>query len=161
MITDRNQFDVATVMALLNEQRGSVDAVDPIETDGSPPEGEGIAFGGAGLDDELVKAYLDEILLVLILAHGGACGQDLIRDLYRMGCSLSPGTVYPHLHDLDDEGVLKMHKKRQTKQFRVEDRQKIEARIRAAAANLGTLRSIFVAFDRQAADADDGSTDLS
>jgi len=38
-------------------------------------------------------------------------GLDMIRELGRHGYDLSPGTLYPMLHDLEKEGYLKSEKK--------------------------------------------------
>jgi DNA-binding PadR family transcriptional regulator len=101
-------------------------------------------IGTVSLNDRLVKAYLDEVLVVLISARGGACGQDLIQDLYRLGCGLSPGTIYPHLHDLADEGVLDMHEQRRTKQFEVADHDEVTELVRDAFEDLQSLSSVLL-----------------
>lgn len=62
-----------------------------------------------GINDDLVTHHLDETLCLLIAVRDGACGKELIQDLYRLfGTEASVGTVYPHLNDLADEGILEV-----------------------------------------------------
>ncbi|ELY92957.1 PadR family transcriptional regulator [Natrialba hulunbeirensis JCM 10989] len=72
--------------------------------------------------DELVKHNLDEILLVLIALHDGSHGDELLTDLSQhFGTDLSPGTVYPALHALEESGYLSMHTKVRTKEYSTAD----------------------------------------
>jgi predicted HAD superfamily phosphohydrolase len=51
-------------------------------------------------DDALIKENLDEILLMLISLHGETHGKELLSDLDGLfETELSPGTVYPRLHE--------------------------------------------------------------
>lgn len=104
-------------------------------------------IGAVSLNDRLVKEYLDEVLLVLISAREGACGQDLIQDLYRLGCGLSQGTIYPHLHELSDNGVLDMHEQRRTKQFEIADHDEVTEIINDAFEDLESLFSLLLYCD--------------
>jgi DNA-binding PadR family transcriptional regulator len=79
--------------------------------------GEAFAF-----DDEIVKQNLDEILIALISVRDGTHGKALIDDLSRLfDAELSPGTVYPRLHDIEEDDVLSMHELVRTKEYSVED----------------------------------------
>ncbi|ADD04899.1 PadR family transcription regulator [Natrialba magadii ATCC 43099] len=72
--------------------------------------------------DELVKHNLDEILLLLIALHDGSHGNELLSDLSQhFETTLSPGTVYPALHDLQEAGYLSMHAKVRTKEYSTAD----------------------------------------
>lgn len=104
-------------------------------------------IGAVSLNDRLVKAYLDEVLVILINARDGACGQDLIQDLYRLGCGLSPGTIYPHLHELADDGVLDMHEQRRTKQFEVADHDEATELVRGVFEDFESLSSVLLFCD--------------
>jgi PadR family transcriptional regulator, activator of gas vesicle formation len=65
---------------------------------------------------------LEELLLLLVTLHDGTHGKELLSDLSRLfETQLSPGTVYPCLHDLEDEDVLSMHAKVRTKEYSVAD----------------------------------------
>lgn len=73
-------------------------------------------------DDEIVKQNLDEILVALIALRDGTHGKALIDDLARLFDSqLSPGTVYPRLHDIESDDVLSMHELVRTKEYSVDD----------------------------------------
>lgn len=73
-------------------------------------------------DDETVKQNLDEILVALIALRDGTHGKALIDDLSRLfDAELSPGTVYPRLHDIESEGLLSMHELVRTKEYSIAD----------------------------------------
>lgn len=90
---------------------------------------------GVRVDESIVKENLDEILLLLIALRGSAHGKALMSDLTRaFDVRLSPGTVYPRLHRLEDEGVLAMHKCVRTKEYSIDDvdaaRERVSDRMR-------------------------------
>lgn len=101
-------------------------------------------MGSIALNDCLVKTYLDEILLILINRRNGACGQEIVQDLYRLGCSVSQGTVYPHLHSLTDDGILEVHQKRNSKQFNISDHERVTELVRSAFEDLGSLSAVLM-----------------
>jgi len=73
-------------------------------------------------DDEIVKQNLDDILIALIALRDGTHGKALIDDLSRLfDAELSPGTVYPRLHDIEGDDVLSMHELVRTKEYSVDD----------------------------------------
>lgn len=73
-------------------------------------------------DEALIKENLDEILLLLIALRGETHGKELLSDLTRLfDAQLSPGTVYPALHALNEDGVLAMHTKIRTKEYSIAD----------------------------------------
>lgn len=75
-------------------------------------------------DEDLVKNALDELLVVLVaLRDGETHGKGLMDNLAEhFDAQLSPGTVYPRLHALDDEDVLTVHELVRTKEYRIADR---------------------------------------
>jgi len=76
--------------------------------------------------EDIVKENLDEILLMLISLRGETHGKELISDLTRLfDAQLSPGTVYPSLHQLEEEAILKMHKKVRTKEYSIDDEREV------------------------------------
>lgn len=87
-------------------------------------------------DEEHVKNALDELLVVLVaLGDGETHGKGLMEDLSEcFDARLSPGTVYPRLHALDDAGVLAVHELVRTKEYRIADegtaREEIESAMR-------------------------------
>ena len=82
-------------------------------------------------DEDLVKQNLDETLLMLItLRESGTHGKGLMDDLARLfDAHLSPGTVYPQLHELEDGGLLQMQEKVRTKEYHIGDDRKVRARL--------------------------------
>lgn len=74
-------------------------------------------------EESVVKGNLDEILVLLVaLRESETHGKGLMEDLATVFDSrLSPGTVYPRLHDLEEEGVLCMQELVRTKEYRIED----------------------------------------
>ncbi|WP_246986220.1 helix-turn-helix transcriptional regulator [Halorientalis marina] len=84
-------------------------------------------------DDEIVKQNLDEILIALISLRDGTHGKALIDDLSRLfDAELSPGTVYPRLHDIENDGTLAMHELVRTKEYSVDDDDDAKSRIERA-----------------------------
>jgi len=96
--------------------------------------GEELADGSIAIDDGLVTQSLDEILLALIASSSdGTHGTGLMDELERcFDAQLSPGTVYPRLHELDSEGLLEQHELVQTKQYSISDDPAARARIERA-----------------------------
>lgn len=90
--------------------------------------------GEFSFDDETVKSNLEEILLLLV-AHrrSDSHGKGLMGDLAAVfDTRLSPGTVYPRLHELEDEGALEVHELVRTKEYRVNDEEKLRERVESA-----------------------------
>jgi len=82
-----------------------------------------VVDGDTAVDDGLVTQSLEEILLATIaVADGGTHGTGLMGALEdQFGAELSPGTVYPRLHELEADGTLRMHELIQTKQYGIAD----------------------------------------
>lgn len=75
------------------------------------------------ISEKAVIAQLDDLLLMLIAVREEACGKELLQDLRRLfGADLSPGTVYPHLTDLADEGLLEMTDLKARKVYQIDNR---------------------------------------
>jgi DNA-binding transcriptional ArsR family regulator len=82
--------------------------------DGSP--------AGVRLERSFVSEYLDELIIAILFRCEEANGMDIIRELtHRFGVQFSPGTVYPHLHSLEEEGILARRECVQTKEYRIDD----------------------------------------
>ena len=94
-----------------------------------------IADGDAAVDDGLVTQSLDEILLATIaLSDDETHGTGLMEALSRLfDAQLSPGTVYPRLHDLEADDTLTVHELVQTKQYSIDDPETAASRIEEAA----------------------------
>ena len=96
-------------------------------------------------DEDLVKHSLNELLLVLVfLREGETHGKGLMEDLSTLfDAQLSPGTVYPRLHDLEEDDILEMHELVRTKEYRINDHEEMHARIEAAMTQHLALGFIF------------------
>lgn len=90
--------------------------------------------GHSTVDDGLVTQSLDEILTALIaLTDDETHGTVLMEALStQFDADLSPGTVYPRLHELESEGILTMHELVQTKQYSIADGHEAERVIEKA-----------------------------
>ena len=81
--------------------------------------------------ERTVKENLGEVLLSLV-AHRSAetNGKRLMEDLSRVfDADLSPGTVYPQLHELENGGLLQMHEKVRTKEYNISDDRGVRTRL--------------------------------
>lgn len=90
--------------------------------------------GEARLDEQMVKENLDEILLLLIAAReSDRHGKALIGDLTTVfDAHLSPGTVYPQLHELDELDILDVKPLVRTKEYEIADEEAMTDRIESA-----------------------------
>ncbi|PSQ17870.1 PadR family transcriptional regulator [Halobacteriales archaeon QS_8_69_73] len=81
--------------------------------------------GSGAVVSERVKGSLDELLVTLVGARTSEThGQQLIEDLSEeFDTRLSPGTVYPRLHDLCDEGLLEQRELVRTKEYEISDQE--------------------------------------
>jgi len=79
------------------------------------------------------EPYLGLIRLHILhhAAEEGIFGLGMIEELARHGYKLSPGTVYPLLHRLEDKGLLRSHKQ--------DERGKVRRIYRATAAGRKAL----------------------
>lgn len=85
--------------------------------------------------ESVVKENLDEILLLLVAHRSSeANGKSLMSDLATVfDTRLSPGTLYPELHELEDEGLLQVQELVRTKEYRIDDEEALVEQVTAAA----------------------------
>ena len=85
-------------------------------------------------DESMMKENLDEILLLLIAAReSDRHGKALIGDLTTVfDAHLSPGTVYPRLHELDERGTVDVKPLVRTKEYEIADEGAMTNRIESA-----------------------------
>lgn len=65
------------------------------------------------MSDDLIKHFFGGFVRLHILYHAAKeriCGVDMIEELGRHGYKLSPGTLYPILHQLEKDGYLTCEK---------------------------------------------------
>ncbi|TKR27793.1 helix-turn-helix transcriptional regulator [Natronomonas salsuginis] len=86
-------------------------------------------------DETHVKSSLDELLLSLVaLRTADTHGKQLLDDLAQeFDTILSPGTVYPRLHDLCDADVLEQRELVKTKEYTLHDAETARSNVAAAA----------------------------
>lgn len=75
------------------------------------------------IDEALASRSLDGLLTALIaLRQNGTHGTGLMDEIDSLfDVDPSPGTVYPRLHELEEEGTLTRYDLVQTKQYAIED----------------------------------------
>lgn len=95
----------------------------------------------------LVKASLDELLLTLVaLRTADTHGKQLLEDLTtEFDTALSPGTVYPRLHELCDADLLEQRELIQTKEYTIADETDVRGAIADAACQHLALGLLFQA----------------
>ena len=79
--------------------------------------------GGFSFQEDRIKGSLDELLVMLTAVRSSEThGKRLIDDLdEEFDTKLSPGTVYPRLHDLCDDGPLERRELVRTKEYTIDD----------------------------------------
>ena len=97
------------------------------------------------IESALVTESLDEVLLVLVgLGEEGTHGKGLMSDLETVfGADLSPGVVYPRLHELEEEGLLEVQELVRTKEYRIADGERVRERIEGAMRQHLALAAVF------------------
>lgn len=76
--------------------------------------------------ENLVKKELRNILVSLLLTRP-MCGTDLVKLLYKkFKVFISPGQLYPTLHELEKEGLLVYELKLKNKIYRIKEKEKAE-----------------------------------
>lgn len=127
--SDGTETPRISVERLLNEIGGEAEGVpERLLEDAlaSLPDGE------CDFEEAIVKHSLDELLLVLIALHdGGTHGKQLMDDLADLfDAQLSPGTVYPRLHEMEAEGTVTVHEMVRTKEYTIADEESARRRVR-------------------------------
>ncbi len=80
--------------------------------------------------ENLVKKELKNILISMLLSNS-MCGTDLVKVLYqKFKVFISPGTLYPALHELEKEGLLKYEYKLKSKIYAIKEKERVEVLLR-------------------------------
>lgn len=87
------------------------------------------------LDESVVKGNLEAVLLALVATQDrNTHGKGLMETLSTsFGADFSPGTVYPCLHDLEEDGCLETRELVRTKEYAVHDEELSRDQIEVAA----------------------------
>ncbi len=76
--------------------------------------------------ESLIKKELKNILVSLLLTRP-MCGTDLVKLLYqKFKVFISPGQLYPTLHELEKEGLLVYELKLKNKVYQIKEKEKAE-----------------------------------
>lgn len=97
------------------------------------------------VDGGFVKQSLPAILVLLVASRSRAThGKKILGDVSRFfGVQLSPGTVYPSLHELVDQGILERQELSHTKAYSIHDPAAAYALIEDAMAQNLLLGNVF------------------
>jgi hypothetical protein len=137
-----------SIETLREELEGTV----PSEESGTPvseavSEVEVSLFGEESFayEEDHIKSSLDELLVSLVaLRSADTHGKQLLDDLAEeFDTMLSPGTVYPRLHDLCEEGVLDQRELVKTKEYVLDDADSARSNVAAAARQHLALGMVF------------------
>jgi hypothetical protein len=92
-----------------------------------------------------IKSSLDELLISLVaLRDADTHGKQLLDDLgEQFDTMLSPGTVYPRLHELCEEGLLDQRELVKTKEYVLDDPEDARSKVAAAARQHLALGMMF------------------
>ncbi len=75
----------------------------------------------------LIKKELKNILVSMLLSSP-MCGTDLVKLLYqKFNVFVSPGTLYPTLHELEKEGLLEYEYRLKNKIYSIKEKEQAEA----------------------------------
>lgn len=95
------------------------------------------------LMEDLVKKELKNILLSMLLTKS-MCGSDLVKLLYqRFKVFISPGMLYPTLHELEKKGLLKYEYKLKNKVYSIHEKEQVKLLLNEH-AKVNTLLSEFL-----------------
>lgn len=139
-----NEDDVETLLRELHDQgkqhpeRSSARTSGPdtsgSDLTGSPP------LSGIRLDRSFASEYLDELIIGILFRCEEANGMEIIREFTHLfGVQFSPETVYPHLHSLEEDGILARRDCVQTKEYRIADAQTAREYITSTVTQLSCL----------------------
>lgn len=78
-----------------------------------------------GVSGEVVERFVKddlELIVLSLIANAPMCGTDIIRTVHRhFNVLVSPGTIYPLLHELEEKKLLKCEEKVKMKIYRLVD----------------------------------------
>lgn len=148
------------IKPLLREFDGRTEQPHEHRSTGPPTSGDSDrtdrpASGGVGLERSFASQYLDELIIAILFRCEEANGMDIIREFTHLfGVQFSPGTVYPHLHSLEEEGVLERRERVRTKEYRIDDEQAARENLASAVSQLSCLGTFLSTARNDSEDAD-------
>lgn len=94
--------------------------------------------------ENLVKKELKNILISMLLTNP-MCGTDLVKVLYqKFKVFISPGTLYPTLHELEKEGLLRYEYKLKSKIYSIKEKEQAEIMLNSHAKASSLLSEMLV-----------------
>ncbi len=136
-VSNMTDNDIETVLSELTD--GVEQQLEQPEMSGEM-DADGPPAGGVHLDRSFVSEYLDELIIAILFRCDEANGMDIIREFtHRFDVQFSPGTVYPHLHSLEEEGVLACRESIRTKEYRIDDPETAAAYLDSVLSQLSCL----------------------
>ncbi|MFQ3320679.1 MAG: hypothetical protein ACI8UR_000308 [Natronomonas sp.] len=136
-LTDATDDDASVTVSQLQAELGGSDEEATTAASDIVSEVQTQLFGDATFtfEESHVKSSLDELLLSLVgLRSSDTHGKQLLDDLAgEFDTVLSPGTVYPRLHELCDDEILEQRELVQTKEYMLADRDEVRNEIATAA----------------------------
>jgi hypothetical protein len=110
-------------------------------------EVETLLFGSEefSYEEAHIKSSLKELLISLVaLRNSDTHGKQLLDDLgEQFDTMLSPGTVYPKLHDLCEDGTLNQRELVKTKEYVLSDSEEARSEVATAARQHLALGMVF------------------
>jgi len=95
-----------------------------------------------GMPEKFVKAFLD-ILVLATLNNGPQCGYEILARIHeKLGVLISPGTLYPMLHVLEEKGIIESRSNNRKKDY-VLTRKGLEM-FKTSSNDFKTLSNIFL-----------------
>jgi len=94
--------------------------------------------------ENLIKRELKNVLVSLLLTKP-MCGTDLVKLLYqKFKVFISPGKLYPTLHELEKEGLLKFEYQLKNKVYSIKEKERAEARLKTHAKANSLLTEMLI-----------------
>ena len=136
--SDEERDGGVTVEMLYRELSGENSSVDEPESPEMLLEAVSDALfpeSSVELDESVVKGNLEAVLLALVATQDrNTHGKGLMETLSTsFGADFSPGTVYPCLHDLEEDDFLETRELVRTKEYAIHDEGGSREHIEAAA----------------------------
>jgi DNA-binding PadR family transcriptional regulator len=127
------------------EAENWAESILPERSTDPPADGRGLSTPAKqpNLSRSMACEYLDELIIIVLCQVGETNGMDIIRELTALfGVQFSPGTVYPHLHSLEEKGMLSRRESVQTKEYRISDEQAAINHLDSTMSQLRFLSSV-------------------
>jgi hypothetical protein len=143
--TTSESISVETLRQELQGIEGPDDAETAVSETVSEVETSLFGSEAFSYEEAHVKSSLEELLISLVaLRDADTHGKQLLDDLgEQFDTMLSPGTVYPQLHDLCEEDILAQRELVKTKEYTIDTGEDAQSAVAAAARQHLALGLVF------------------